>query len=691
MAGGAFRVSWRRGIGTRRIQNVKGGQALYARTTGNIVAAIAIGLTVALGPVAADAEMLSADDARVLKKALKAVDDNKRSPDRTYGGKIKDPLARKILTWATLIRPDLEDGFSEIASFMADNPDWPEQGRLRRRAEEAMGPKTPDDAVLKWFADHPPISADGKARLAEAWLATGETDKGEAALRDVWINGDFAKRRELAFYRRHRRQLTVDDHRQRLDRLLWDGRYWPARRMLWKVKPDYRALAVARLSLRRNEGNVDTLIAKVPAALKDDPGLIYERLRWRRKHRKYDSALELLRDPPDRLVRPERWWTERAFIGRRMLLSGDVTAAYRLVKDHGLKPSHGRAFAEAEWLAGWIALRFLDDPRAAAGHFTDQYYAVKYPISLARGAYWLGRAMDAMPEPDLARTWYGLAAVHPTTYYGQLATARLRPRASLPLPEEPAPTADERKAFDAHELVQVVRMLAEIDEHDRMRPFVLRLDQLAKSPGWRVMTAGLARDSERPDLAVTVAKRAKRDGLKLPETAFPAEVPSPMKVKGGMPPLEMPLVLAVVRQESAFNIKARSHARAQGLMQLMPHTALKVAKRLEVPFDRRRLTTDGVYNMTLGQAYLAELLDDFKGSYVLALAAYNAGPNRARQWIKDNGDPRDKDIDSIDWIELIPFGETRNYLQRVLENLQVYRNRLAKEEVALRLEHDLHQ
>jgi soluble lytic murein transglycosylase len=655
------------------------------------VAAIAIGLTVALGPVAAGADLLSADDARLLKTGLKAVDDNKRSPDRTFGGKIKNPLARKILTWATLIRPDLDDGFSEIASFIADNPDWPEQNRLQRRAEEAMSLKTPDEVVLKWFAERPPISADGKARLAEAWLATGNNEEGEDALREVWVNGDFAKRRELAFYRRHRRDLTVDDHRRRLDRLLWEGRYWPARRMLWKVPADYRALAVARLSLRRNEGNVDTLIAKVPAALKDDPGLIYERLRWRRQHRKYDTALELLRDSPGSLVYPERWWIERAFLGRRMLLSGDVTAAYQLIKDHGLKPNHGRAYAEAEWLAGWIALRFLNDARAGAGHFTEQYHAVKYPISLARGAYWIGRAMDAMTERSLAETWYTLAAVHPTTYYGQLATARLRPGASLLLPEEPSPTADERAAFDAHELVQAVRMLAEIDEHDRMRPFVLRLDELAKSPGWRVMSAGLARDSERPDLAVTVAKRAKRDGLKLPETAFPAEMPSPMKVKGGLPPLEMPLVLAVVRQESAFNVKARSHARAQGLMQLMPHTALKVAKRLEVPFDRRRLTTDGVYNLTLGQAYLAELLDEFNGSYVLALAAYNAGPHRARQWIKDNGDPRDKDVDTIDWIELIAFRETRNYIQRVLENLQVYRSRLAKEEVALRLERDLHQ
>ena len=662
------------------------------------MATIAIGLMVALVPIAliapvapAGAATLSADDARLLKKALKAIDAGKRSPDAKIGDKIANPMARKILTWSALIRPDPANGFSRIAAFMAENPEWPDQVGLQRRAEEAMGQATPDDMVLKWFAVRPPISADGNARQAEAWLATGKESEGQAALREVWINGDFAKRRELAFYGRHRRLLTADDHRWRLDRLMWEGRYWPAHRMLWKVTADYRALAQARLGLRHGEGNVDTLIAKVPAALKDDPGLAYERLRWRRQRGKYDGAIEILRSPPDFLVYPERWWTERAFLARRALFNGDVSAAYRLVKDHGLKPSHGRAFAESEWLAGWIALRFLADPRTAVGHFVQEYEAVKYPVSLARGAYWIGRAMDEMKETELAETWYKRAADHPTTYYGQLATARLRPGGSLQLPVEPTPTEDERRAFNAHELVQAIRMLAEIDEHDRLRPFVLRLDELAKSPAWRVMTAELARDSDRPDLAVTVAKRAKQDGVKLAESAFPAAVPTPINVKGGLPPLETPLILAVVRQESAFNVKAQSHAKAQGLMQLMPHTALQVAKRLDLPFDRRRLTADSGYNLTLGHAYLAELLQEFRGSYVLALAAYNAGPHRARQWIKENGDPRDKEVDSIDWVELIPFHETRNYVQRVLENLQVYRHSLAKEEVALGLVRDLHQ
>jgi len=669
----------------------RGGKVLSKRTTGSIVAALAIGLAVALGPIATGADPLSADDARRLKQALKAIDDGRRSPDGRSADRIVDAVARKIVTWATLIRPDPANGFSQFASFVADNPEWPDQNGLRRRAEEALSDKTAAEVVLAWFAERPPISADGKARQAEAWLAVGKHAEGMAALRDVWINGDFTKKRELAFYGRHRRHLTSDDHRRRLDRLMWEGRYWPAQRMLWKVTADYRALAQARMGLRHGEGNVDSLIAKVPAALKDDPGLAYERLRWRRQRGKYDAALEILRAPPDLLVEPERWWVERAFLTRRLLFNGDVTAAYRLVTGHGLKPSHAAAFAEAEWLAGWIALRFLTDPRAATGHFVQVYDAVKYPVSLARGAYWMGRAMDAMKEPQLAETWYQRAAEHPTTYYGQLAAARLRPGGSLQLPVEPTPGEDERKVFEAHELVRAVRMLTAIDEHDRLRPFVLRLDEVAKSPAWRVMTAELARDSNRLDLAVTVAKRAKQDGVKLAESAFPAAMPTPVNVKGGLPTLETPLILAVVRQESAFNAKAQSHAKAQGLMQLMPQTALKVAQRLDLPYDRRRLTTDSAYNMTLGHAYLAELLQEFRGSYVLALAAYNAGPHRARQWIKENGDPRDKDIDSIDWVELIPFRETRNYVQRVIENLQVYRHSLAKEEIALGIARDLHQ
>jgi soluble lytic murein transglycosylase len=234
-------------------------------------------------------------------------------------------------------------------------------------------------------------------------------------------------------------------------------------------------------------------------------------------------------------------------------------------------------------------------------------------------------------------------------------------------------------------------MLADAGAGDWLRPFILALDGLAETPGWRQLTAKLARTSGRPDLSVLVAKRAGRDNWKYSEAAFPALTLPPMHKRAGMPAPEKPLVLAVVRQESAFSVKAKSRANAQGLMQLLPSTALKVAKRLRLPFSRSRLVNDGVYNLTLGQAYLAELLEDFKGSYVLALAAYNAGPGRVRRWLRKNGDLRNPDVDSIDWVERIPIGETRNYVQRVLENLQVYRRRLAPSDVALRLESDLHQ
>ena len=672
------------------------GMTLTNRTTSSLAAAV-IGLMVVLmlvlGPVlgspGAAAGPLSAEDADALKAALKAVDDNGRQRAVLLSRKIKDPLARKILQWARLRKPDPKADFIEIAAFMAANPGWPDRRLLQRQAEEAMTSKTPDDVVLAWFADHAPISGYGMARLGQALVAVGEEKEGRKILKDAWIGGNFTKVRERAFYKRHRRLLSLEDHRRRLDRLLWEGRYWPVRRMLWKVKPDYRALSMARMMLRQRRGNVDTAIAKVPDELKNHPGLIYERLRWRRRKGKDASALELLEKLPGGLAHPERWWVERRALTRRALQKGHVTDAYRIVKGHGLES--GGAFAEAEWLAGWIALRFLGDDESAMIHFQTMYQSVKYPVSIARSTYWTARALEAQGAPELAEMWHRIAAAYPTTYYGQLSLARLHPGAALNLRSDPEAGEDEKKAFEAHELVRAVGMLGQAGDYDRLRPFILHLDKMAETPGWRRLAGELARRNQRPDLAVMVAKRAHRDGLNFPEIAFPTLLPPLMNQTSGKPPVEVPLILAVVRQESAFNVKAKSHANAQGLMQLLPRTAFKVAKRLKVPFSRRRLTTDGVYNLTLGQAYLFELMGEFKGSLVLTLAAYNAGSGRVRRWIRNYGDPREADTDAIDWVEMIPFKETRNYVQRVLENLQVYRRRLAQTEIALTLENDLHK
>ena len=274
------------------------------------------------------------------------------------------------------------------------------------------------------------------------------------------------------------------------------------------------------------------------------------------------------------------------------------------------------------------------------------------------------------------------------TYYGQLAMARLKPGNGLKIPTEPKPSVDQTEAFDRHELVRVVKILARLKQRDHLRPFILALREFDQSPGWQALTAGLAGTSGRPDLAVGVAKKAILNGTKMIEAAYPTMLPAK---KPRRAVLEMPLVLAVIRQESAFDTKAISPAGARGLMQLLPRTARRVAKNLKLRYSRRRLTTDPAYNLTLGQAYLASLIDAFDGSYVLALAGYNAGPTRARQWVRANGDPRDRGVDVIDWIEMIPIGETRNYIQRVLEGVQVYRARLNHTEVALALERDLNR
>ncbi|MDA1022886.1 MAG: lytic transglycosylase domain-containing protein [Proteobacteria bacterium] len=656
------------------------------------MAAIAVAVFVVVGPfglLEVRADILTPGDAKALKAGLEFVEKEKFAQARSMDSKIKNPIASSILTWVRLSQPDPTASFEEIGRFMARHPGWPQQGKLQRRAEEAITRETPGAEVLDWFAKRKPLSGDGKARMGEALVAAGRTDEGLALIRDAWINGNFTKRRELYFYKRNRRYLSRGDNLKRLDRLLWEGRYWPSRRMMWKVPPEYRELATARMFLRHRRGNVDTAIAKVPDKLKNDPGLIYERLRWRRHKGKFQEALEILNQPPDDLVYPDRWWVERAFVARQMLQKGNITDAYRLAKNHGVKD--GASFAEAEWLSGWIALQFLKDAQTARRHFETMYNAVKYPVSQSRGAYWMARAFEALGNDNKAAIWHRLAANHPTTYYGQLSIASLHPGAGLEFDSSPDPGKQETASFEADDLVAAVRILGQIDEADRIRPFILHLDSIAKTSGWRLLTAELAMAQKRPDLSVLIAKRAARDGLSFPDNAFPSLIPPPMNARTSSPPVETSLILAIIRQESAFHIKARSHANAQGLMQLMPRTALKVAKRLKIPFSRRRLTTDGIYNLSLGQAYLSGLLETFKGSYVLALAAYNAGPKRARQWLRRNGDLRNKDVDSIDWVELIPFNETRNYVQRVLENLQVYRHRLAKTEVALRLKNDLHQ
>ena len=387
--------------------------------------------------------------------------------------------------------------------------------------------------------------------------------------------------------------------------------------------------------------------------------------------------------------RPDLWARERIVLARRALEDGHISEAYELVANHGVELSDARHFSEAEWYAGWIALRFLGEPQWAYDHFRSVYKAVSYPISRSRGAYWSGRAASALGESQQATTWYRVAASYPETFYGQLAIKELNPRGVLALPEENPREQDLVERLLTHELAQVALRLVDAGHRDRVRPFVLHLAEAEQSMAWQSASAAFARSLGRPDLAINIAKSARQTGDLLIDSSHPTLAALGLPLKDDTSDVEPALVHAVIRQESAYFVSARSHAGALGLMQVMPSTATVVARRSKLPYDRRRLRDDPSLNLAIGRAYLGDLLERFSGSYVLTIAAYNAGPNRAYRWMREFGDPRDPAVDAIDWIEMIPFDETRNYVQRVLENVQVYRALLAPRPVPLQIAADL--
>lgn len=620
------------------------------------------------------AEHLGRDDKSTARSVLRAIDATRPKTAAASLEKIKDPLLRKALTWMMYLETPQQTSFGEIAAFIQANPGWPRLSRLQKRAEERMTGDMPPETVMAWFDGRDPVSTEGWTRLGAALLALGDTEKATAVFRRTWVSGNFTKSQERQFYRAYRRYLTREDHIDRLERLLWKGSYWPTRRMFGKVNEDLRRLAEARFLLRHMRGNVDKAIQRVPEELRNHPGLVYERLRWRRKKGKDGSARELLRMPDDEsTIRPDLWFKERAILARRALSEGLITEAYRLVEEHYVSEDDAASFSDAEWMAGWIALRYLNEPEWAYQHFTAMYEAVGYPISVSRGAYWSGLAAEAMGQHKLSQTWFRNAARFFTTFYGQLAATRLEEGAkAIELPELPEISAEDTARFKANELVAVTNALAEVGAEDRLRPFILHLFDVDESLSWALQTAALARSLGRPDLAIRVAKLAERRGQYIPDAGYPLLSAPDLPNKANGSDVEPALVLALIRQESAFYPEARSGAGARGMMQLMPATAKRVAKQVGMRYTKAKLN-DPTYNMQIGQTYLSGLLKSFNGSYILSLSSYNAGPRRAKAWSRANGDLNDPEVDPVDWIESIPFNETRNYVQRVLENLQVYR------------------
>ena len=635
----------------------------------HILGRVYIGVTLLLAAVPeASATRLTGDAEARMLDAMKAVKADRWSEAFGMAGRVGSPLAERIVLWTYLRAPNSGAKFADIAGFLAEHPDWPDRDLLLARAEAAIETENlRPEQVVAWFEVWRPTTTEGRMAFAKALRSVGRPGDADEVLRYVWRQDLMSAAEENAFLQKFAHLLTPTDHVARVDRLLWRNQPGAAERLLRFLAPEAQAWARARIALQLRRPNVDALIAAVPSAHLDNPGLVFDRAVWRRRAGDDDGARELLLQAPDDPDNARRWWRERSYMVRKALGEGLITIAYELVSSHGALD--GADLAEARWLTGYIAMRFLREYGQALDQFEALYDDVRTPISRARGAYWAGRAAEAAGWDKYAAGWYARAAEHGTTFYGQLAADRLH-RDAPALAAPPHPRPGEAALFQQKELVAAARMLASLGEQRRLYPFLDSLDESARTAAERRMVAQLAQILGRRDLAVMLSRRAATDGMIWPDEGYP--IFEPILAAEGEP--EDALVHAVIRQESNFNEKAVSRAGARGLMQLMPGTASRVARRLGRSYGLVMLTRDPSYNVELGSAYLAEIIERFEGSYPLALAAYNAGPGRVDRWLAENGDPRrEKGFDMVDWIELIPFRETRNYVQRVLEGLLVYR------------------
>ena len=586
--------------------------------------------------------------------------------------RVADPVAAKLVLYARLLTRGAATA-PEIAAFMQSSPDWPQQALLEQRRQEAIAAEPDDATVLAQCAAGAPTEAPGLLRCAAALAIAGRNTEATETARTAWVTGLSDAAAEIAFLHRWAGVPTADDQWARFQHLAWQD-VPAAIRQAARLDPVHRTAAEARLAVKRDDANAETLVAALPPALRDDPGLVLDRARsLRRTARDSDAASLWLRagDAAQAAAPDHRaaFWTERHALIRTLLKDGDNASAYALAKAHG--QTAPEQAAEAEFLAGFIALRRLNDPTAAAGHFKALAALSSAAITQGRAHYWLGRTAAASGGDS--RGEYAKAAAWPTTFYGQLAALALGETsdalaARITALRDPVPTRDTVEGFTGHEVVRAALWLVAWGDARRARLFLLRMDELAPTTTERALTATLALRVGLPDTAVAIARRIGRDGGALPQNGWPMPFDPP-------PPLDPAVSLGIMRQESGFDIAAISPSGARGLMQLMPATAQTVAKQIGVGTSLAALIADPAHNMALGTRYLQDLLDRFGGALPLAVAGYHGAPHRVDQWLAENGDPRVGPIDMIDWIELIPFNETRNYVQRVLENVVIYRAR----------------
>lgn len=580
------------------------------------------------------------------------------------------PVGGDILRWHWLRAG--EGRLGDYEDFLARRSDWPGLPLLKEKGEEAAARSTDPGRVIAYFGADAPQTGAGAVALVQALMQAGQPAKAEQAAFDAWVGLSFTPEEQAALLALQGPALSVA-HEARLDNILWDGgRGDEARRMLPLVSADFRALAEARLALEEDRDGVNGLIAKVPPALQADAGLAYDRFVWRMRRDMYDTAAELIVDRSDsaqHLGRPEAWAERRALLARRMMRDGAPKTAYRIASTHDL--TGGAAYADLEFLSGFIALRKLNDPDRALRHFDHLRAGVGTPISLSRADYWRGRALEAKGDKAGATAAYQAAAQYQTAYYGLLAAEKLGLSLDPALISVGQPGPGWRgSAFAGSSVLKAAWLLSDAGDRTLSKRFFLHLAEGLSGPELSQL-ADLTLRMDQPHIALLIAKAAAERGLILPRAYFPVPdmVPDDLAVSRA-------LALAISRRESEFDPAAQSPAGARGLMQLLPETAARMAKGLGLEHTTARLTTDPAYNVAVGSAYLRQMLEEFGPSVALIASGYNAGPGRPRAWVQQFGDPRRPEVDVVDWVETIPFAETRTYVMRVVEGVVIYRQRL---------------
>lgn len=647
---------------------------------------------------------ITTQDLEILKKISLSLDHQNYSEALQYAAQINGDqvetspaiadrtvfveAVKEIVLWNKFSRKidASKTSFSDISRFALDNPFYPNIDELRRNVEKvAIANNISYQSSEQYFNANPAISTESQLFLIEskinflqrAKISEDKKDEERKEIRDsivnLWLKTNFSAEEEAVFLQKYRNQLGEIDHIHRIERLLWDGKTVEARRIFTFVNDDYQKLFLAIIEMQNLPRNIDKIIYSVPRKLRDNEVLTYRRVLWYRSKDKIDDLVDLMLDLPKSSQFSDKWWSLRRLYGREMMKQKKYKIAYTLIRSHNL-PTTSSDFWEAEWTSGWIALRFLDRPKEAYAHFENLQKNVLQPVTISRAVYWLGMAAQAAGDKNKAIEWYKTAAKYPTFFYGQLAIHKHRMIDSLGaqndiiLPKDPEITFADMHKIANSKAAQVAYLLAITGDKQNSSKIFEWLVNNSPTEGQIAVVMKIVNEMNDRELDAKISRLAAKKNVFFIKDKFQI-------VKEVEKDEYAPLVHAIIKQESGFAPSAVSKVGALGFMQIMPDTAKLLAKESGIRYDKHKLAVDINYNIKLGSYYIKKLIDRFDGSEMLAIASYNAGPNATQRWINEFYDPRkEKDLDKVvDWIELITYSETRNYVERIMENLIVYK------------------